>query len=356
MTFMSLLLLSGLFSALLSSGSSLTKTSAAAPYRIVGAFNGWGESNAIQITDNTTKISGERVFYTKQAISGEWKIKSDEDNWNGYNKLHDGAKGSGFQLISEGNDNLLMPTNDEYTILVYEGDNGINIFRNIYLTGNINGWTTADSNLIFTQNSTKPWLFDIEHDLTIIDQLKINFGSWTGALAGHNLAEVSKSVYGFIDVGGNDHNIGASGANFHAGTHVISLDLVNYIITLSPTADNLSSEIMSYPAGAVTLACEENYAKIKPRVVNLIASQLEEFKTSTDPTVVAARARYTQWAIANGEDSVEMYSNTELQQGDSVLNTQRVDNSLTATIIIGVIGITTIAGYYFITKKSEQRI
>lgn len=73
-----------------------------------------------------------------------------------------------------------------------------------------------------------------------------------------------------------------------------------------------------------------------------------EFKTHADFT--AARARLVQWVIANGGDSLDDLDFT-INVAPNIVE-QR--NPLGALLIVGLIGITTLAGYYFISRK-EQR-
>ena len=99
--------------------------------------------------------------------------------------------------------------------------------------------------------------------------------------------------YGFVSSGDPDHNI-VAGTGFYAGNYTITLDIVNYLVDISPKASTMAAEINSYPSGDIsTPECATKYAAIKPKVTNLSDSEKTIFETSSDVDIANARARYT---------------------------------------------------------------
>ena len=92
--------------------------------------------------------------------------------------------------------------------------------------------------------------------------------------------------------------------------------------------------------------CEDKFLEAWLMWDELSADAKDLFKSHAD--FADAKLRLQNWAIANGVASID--SNGPV--AEKTIN-KVTDNSLTATIIIGVIGLTTLAGYYFLQKKKE---
>lgn len=99
--------------------------------------------------------------------------------------------------------------------------------------------------------------------------------------------------------------------------------------------------------------CTTRFALAKAQLLKLSAAQLEYFKTGaqdeTATLLTDARARYVAWSVYLGE------SNIYGAGGGSPridINTEK-DNTISVAVAIGVIGLTAMAGYYFLTRKRK---
>lgn len=328
-----------------------TEVTGAGPYKILGDFNTWSETvNTKDITNYTTRIDSSKVYYAKHTIYGQWKMHGSDVTWLGVGNLNDQAKGAGFS----GTDNIISPDatapGSEHTFLVYETNNRINVVKDAYLAGSMNSWTAGDASKKFTQDVAKPWIFTYETTFNMSDSFKINFGGWDGALGAYNITTES-SIYGFISSGDPDHNI-TTDSSFYSGNYIVELDLANYLIDISPKAGTVSAQIMSYSGGDVlTSECESKYDLMKPRVINMTSAEINTFKTSSDSTIANARARYTQWAVANGENETQMYSSpsTNGHNNDGIV--RNAEMNLGMILTIGAIGLTIMAGFLLLKRK-----
>lgn len=94
--------------------------------------------------------------------------------------------------------------------------------------------------------------------------------------------------------------------------------------------------------------CRNKFMEAETKWVMLSADAKDLFKTHAD--FAEARARLLNWAIANGVNSLDEIGSG----GKKTKNNVDKGSSLNATIIIGVIGLTTLAGYYFLKKRQTQ--
>lgn len=92
--------------------------------------------------------------------------------------------------------------------------------------------------------------------------------------------------------------------------------------------------------------CEDNFLAAWLEWDELSPEAKAEFKTHAD--FAEARARLTHWAFVNGGYTLDDLDGGAGVQAESVIN-----NPINATLIIGLLGLTTIAGYYFLTKKEK---
>lgn len=349
-------MLLGIFFSLGLSNGNMQAVDAAGPYKILGDFNGWnGTAGTKDLNDYTTTIGGTKVYYAKHMIYGEWKMHGSDVQWLGVGNLNDEAKGTGFS--GRDNGNIVSPDastpGTEYTFFAYETDNRINVIKDVFLVGTINGWTTGDATKKFTQDSTSPWLFTFDYTLAESDKFKLCFGNtWTGALGAYNITAES-ATYGFVSDGNPDHNI-TTNSNFYGGEYVIRLDIVNYLVNISPKALTVAEQIMSYDGGDLsTPECETKYDAMKPKVVTMSTDELDVFKNSDNLTIASARARYTRWAIANGENATEMYTPIS-GLGDSInINPSTSQTNIKLTISIVVLNVILVAGY-FVTRPKKR--
>ncbi len=92
--------------------------------------------------------------------------------------------------------------------------------------------------------------------------------------------------------------------------------------------------------------CEDNFLAAWLEWDELSPEAKAEFKTHAD--FAEARARLTHWAFVNGGYTLDDLDGGAGVQAESVIN-----NPINATLIIGLLGLTTMAGYYFLTKKEK---
>lgn len=97
------------------------------------------------------------------------------------------------------------------------------------------------------------------------------------------------------------------------------------------------------------MQCVTKFPEMKALVVQLSEGQLEYFQSTGDETLmVNARARYLAWAAYLGDN--DAYGNGTGSTARST-TTNSSSNNVAAIALIGVIGITSLVGYYFINKK-----
>lgn len=113
-------------------------------------------------------------------------------------------------------------------------------------------------------------------------------------------------------------------------------------------ATSVASRIMSYEGGdVITPECEIKYSTIKSQVLLLSTGSLTYFQESNESNILNARERYLAWSVANGDTTP--YEST---MGRNPIDISH-HNSLLAVVSIGVIGLSSILGYYFINKKKS---
>lgn len=94
-------------------------------------------------------------------------------------------------------------------------------------------------------------------------------------------------------------------------------------------------------------SCEDKFYEAWGMWEDLSKDAKTEFKAHADFT--AARARLLNWIIANGGDSFD-----DLDfNGSGAKTVNHNSNALNAVLIIGLLGLTTVAGYYFVSKKRK---
>jgi hypothetical protein len=95
------------------------------------------------------------------------------------------------------------------------------------------------------------------------------------------------------------------------------------------------------------MQCVTKFPEMKALVVQLSEGQLGYFQSTGEETLmVNARTRYLAWAAYLGDN--DAYGNGFSARSTT---TNSSSNNVAAIALIGVIGITTLVGYYFINKK-----
>jgi len=109
--------------------------------------------------------------------------------------------------------------------------------------------------------------------------------------------------------------------------------------------------MMFHPGGDIkTPECATKYASAKTKWTALSTSAKQVFEDHVD--FLNARNRLEKWAIANGETIEYFYSGVSGVQ-EQILNKR---NTLGAVIVVSILGISTLAGYYFIRKRPKEEI
>ena len=115
------------------------------------------------------------------------------------------------------------------------------------------------------------------------------------------------------------------------------------IISYSDDVETFATSIL---AGDVEGQCETRFAGYKTTVLGFDTAESAKLQNGTDANIVSARARYIAWAANQNENP---YSATPLSGTKLTNNNSR--NIVMAVVIIGILGLTTILGYYFRKKK-----
>ena len=109
-------------------------------------------------------------------------------------------------------------------------------------------------------------------------------------------------------------------------------------------AENGGTILANYVMAADTAnQCITKYPVAKALYLDLSTASQTYFKTT------AANTRYLAWAIYHGENSTQAYQ----ASAASIEYDSNTQNSVTAIVIIGLIGLTVAAGFYFIRKRKE---
>ncbi len=123
---------------------------------------------------------------------------------------------------------------------------------------------------------------------------------------------------------------------------------LNTGITPMNAAVSVAGRIMAYEGGdLITAECATKYSTIKAQMLLLSSGSLTYFQNST--ALEDARLRYVAWSVANGDNtpySAGSYPATTIESAYS-------KKSLIFASVIGIIGLSTVAGFYFLRKKKE---
>ncbi len=115
----------------------------------------------------------------------------------------------------------------------------------------------------------------------------------------------------------------------------------------APIPKNSALSVAGYIMESNTVdQCITKYPVAKARIVAMSLDQLNHFKTKTD--TADAKERYEAWAIYHGDATP--YSSGGAPRPGYVENQ---GNTIAAAVAIGVIGLTAMFGYYFLTKKKR---
>ena len=181
-----------------------------------------------------------------------------------------------------------------------------------------------------TNNDTAP---NSPTDTNVVDYVGAgNATAYEGAVAPgpSNSESISRTKSGNIYVDTDNNSAG-----FTVGAH-----------TPKNSALSIAEKIMETDT---EMQCVTKFPEMKALVVQLSEGQLEYFQSTGDETLmVNARARYLAWAAYLGDN--DAYGNGTGSSARST-TTNSSSNNVAAIALIGVIGITTLVGYYFINKK-----
>ncbi len=180
-------------------------------------------------------------------------------------------------------------------------------------------------------------------------------GSWTISFAGGALSMVADVEAGLP--GTLQFNTGTSGfaAYVSASQTAIALYLDESSVPVDAShhdASSFSTWIMSQTGGnIVTPECASKYETAKTKWAALSLGAQAVFKEHED--FLNARNRLERWAIANGETLEQFYSGVSGGQQREFLDNKA---SLGAVVVLSVLGITTIVGFYFLKRKEKVHI
>lgn len=117
-------------------------------------------------------------------------------------------------------------------------------------------------------------------------------------------------------------------------------------------ASGFSTWIMSQPGGdVVTAECASKYGTAKTKWAALSSGAQAVFKVHED--FLSARSRLERWAIANGETLQQFYSGVSGGQQREFLDNK---TTLSIVVVLSILGITTIAGFYFLKRKEKVNV
>lgn len=206
-----------------------------------------------------------------------------------------------------------------------------------------------------------------EQDIGLITNQTIPMGASNFKLALTNTTDVptnqnSANVVDFVGAGTANAYEGSGIAPAPANPTSISRAISDGVMV--DTDDNSNDFTVGTPTpmnSALSVAekimaedtegqCVTKYSEMKALVLQLEANQLTYFQNGEETLMVNAKARYEAWA-ANRGDATPYASGTP---GVESITTA-IDNKefVIYAIVIAVMGISTVAGFYFLKKKKE---
>ncbi|MFA5660203.1 MAG: hypothetical protein WC968_02275 [Bacilli bacterium] len=162
---------------------------------------------------------------------------------------------------------------------------------------------------------------------------------------------IDSGVISMISQGSNTRNVlmlnssSALFASYTGGQNAIDLyvDLTSIVSDDYSEAYNLAYDINVGQGLNAEGSCAATLAAIDSRYSSLSSTAKTLFDTNSGPEFISARARISylnSWVNANTPSGRLESPNT-------------TNSTVTATFIIGVIGISSLLGYYFVTKKTK---
>lgn len=121
------------------------------------------------------------------------------------------------------------------------------------------------------------------------------------------------------------------------------------IIDYTDRVEEFASSIMT---GDVEGQCVTRFDDYKIDVLAFTEIEMTKLEESSKEIIVNALARYQAWALHMGEKPFEAGKLSD--NSSQYVNPSDSINSINATLIIGIIGLTTLAGYYFLQRKQKQ--
>lgn len=136
------------------------------------------------------------------------------------------------------------------------------------------------------------------------------------------------------------------------------LDSISIVWNLY-SADEVASQIKNLAGGwsndVATSDCESHYASAKGMILYMSPTELEEFKTSEDTEIAAARTTYEWWCHINSDDSP--WSGAIKTAGAHAINIgpKTIDGHTTPLLVAAFAGIGALAvgGMVFLRKRKE---
>jgi hypothetical protein len=233
----------------------LSPVSAVGPYYLSGNFNGWDTTDTPMITALEGTVHYYEIDYSLPAWTGHDREFKVNPNWLGAGNLKDQGRAIGFG----GSDNITSPASPEsgtYVVTILDNFEDINVYKNAYLVGSINGWSTAHSSYKMSKTSVLTYTFTQQFATT--DEWKICFApDWTGLIGASGLTQGAKDL-GF----GGEDNITSTGieAGFYDVTFTAGLNIIDiteaapttYTVTKYNGAAQIDSEVVLESAESYT--------------------------------------------------------------------------------------------------------
>ncbi len=229
----------------------------------------------------------------------------------------------------------------------YQQLTGKILAKSYYLVQQAAGTGTTQENLP-TPNQSGPWTMNSS-------TFKVALTNSATAPTGSDDA----SVIDFVGVGGsaNDYEVAAApdASNINSVARILDVNgepqdtdnnSVDFVADTPTPMNSAMSVAQKILVGDTEGQCVTRFAGAKELVLKLEGDQLTYFQTGTEDLMVAGRARYVAWAAALGETNIY---GTGGGAANDYYNEKR--NPLGVAAIIGALGLSAMAGYYFLTRK-----
>jgi hypothetical protein len=289
-------------------------------------------TNKVWSIFNSTSYPGRLAF--KYTGTDRYLTLYLSQDWRSYEVFHDGSQQMShliiYQVDSLATPNVMTaidvtPTTKSYFLVEQGIGSGGTI--NLPTPDQVETYEMGATGfkVALTNSATAPLN---SNDASVIDFLGANANDYekVSAPAPSN----TQSVARILDDNGEPIDTDNNGADF---------------VKSDPTPKNSAISVADYVMAADTEGqCVTKYPIAKARVLGMNSDQITHFKGITN-----AKLRYEAWAIYHND-----LANAYPSGGSPVQNTAEEKNTVAATAAIGLIGLTSMLGYYFIVKRKKM--